>query len=94
MVNIIQKKFTSIQVQLKQSTCEAIMILRSRWDRTLQWHFGTGTDPYLRLTDQDPDPAFFVSDLQDGNKKFFSEFCLLLVFEATFLSFSKIKSLK
>lgn len=31
MVNIIQKKFTSIQVQLKQSTCEAIMILRSRF---------------------------------------------------------------
>ncbi len=34
MVNIIQKKFTSIQVQLKQSTCEAIMILRSRQDKT------------------------------------------------------------
>jgi len=31
MVNIIQKKFTSIQIQLKQSTCEAIMILRSRF---------------------------------------------------------------
>lgn len=31
MVSIIQKKFGSIQVQLKQSTCEAIMILRSRY---------------------------------------------------------------
>jgi len=31
MVHIIQKKFTTIQVQLKQSTCEAIMILRSRF---------------------------------------------------------------
>merc|ERR1712038_252773 len=31
MVQIIRKKFTSIQVQLKQSTCEAIMILRSRF---------------------------------------------------------------
>lgn len=31
MVHIIQKKFTSIQIQLKQSTCEAIMILRSRF---------------------------------------------------------------
>lgn len=31
MVNIIQRKFQSIQVQLKQSTCEAIMILRSRF---------------------------------------------------------------
>jgi len=31
MVGIIQKKFNGIQVQLKQSTCEAIMILRSRF---------------------------------------------------------------
>merc|ERR1719474_1864414 len=31
MVNIIHKKFNSIQVQLKQSTCEAVMILRSRF---------------------------------------------------------------
>merc|ERR1712158_86648 len=31
MVNIIHRKFNSIQVQLKQSTCEAVMILRSRF---------------------------------------------------------------
>ncbi|CAI5444901.1 unnamed protein product [Caenorhabditis angaria] len=31
MVYIIQKKFSGIQVQLKQSTCEAVMILRSRF---------------------------------------------------------------
>eukprot|EP00794_Sanderia_malayensis_P016008 gene16008-17624_t len=31
MVNIIHKKFSSIQMQLKQSTCEAVMILRSRF---------------------------------------------------------------
>ncbi|CAG0923157.1 unnamed protein product [Notodromas monacha] len=31
MVQIIHKKFQSIQVQLKQSTCEAVMILRSRF---------------------------------------------------------------
>jgi hypothetical protein len=31
------------------------------------WHFGTDSDPHLRL--MDPDPAIFVSDLQDGNKK-------------------------
>jgi len=31
MVNIIHKKFNSIQIQLKQSTCEAVMILRSRF---------------------------------------------------------------
>ncbi|CAD6188390.1 unnamed protein product [Caenorhabditis auriculariae] len=31
MVCIIQKKFSGIQVQLKQSTCEAVMILRSRF---------------------------------------------------------------
>jgi len=31
MVNIIQKKFSVIQVQLKQSTCENVMVLRSRF---------------------------------------------------------------
>ncbi|TRZ01304.1 hypothetical protein DNTS_018633 [Danionella cerebrum] len=31
MVKIIQRKFSSIQIQLKQSTCEAVMILRSRF---------------------------------------------------------------
>lgn len=31
MVSIIQKKFSSIQMQLKQSTCENVMILRSRF---------------------------------------------------------------
>merc|ERR1719438_261036 len=31
MVSIIKKKFNTIQVQLKQSTCEAVMILRSRF---------------------------------------------------------------
>uniref|UniRef100_A0A673JX96 Pre-B-cell leukemia transcription factor 1-like n=1 Tax=Sinocyclocheilus rhinocerous TaxID=307959 RepID=A0A673JX96_9TELE len=31
MVNIIHRKFSSIQMQLKQSTCEAFMILRSRF---------------------------------------------------------------
>lgn len=31
MVQIINKKFCGIQIQLKQSTCEAVMILRSRF---------------------------------------------------------------
>ena len=31
MVQIIHRKFNDIQVQLKQSTCEAVMILRSRF---------------------------------------------------------------
>ena len=31
MVQIINKKFTFIQIQLKQSTCEGIMILKSRF---------------------------------------------------------------
>merc|ERR1712080_108900 len=31
MVQIIHRKFNSIQIQLKQSTCEAVMILRSRF---------------------------------------------------------------
>jgi len=31
MVQIVHRKFNSIQLQLKQSTCEAVMILRSRF---------------------------------------------------------------
>jgi PBC domain len=31
MVQIVHKKFLSIQAQLKQSTCEAVMILRLEW---------------------------------------------------------------
>ena len=31
MVSIISEKFQAIQIQLKQSTCEAVMILRSRF---------------------------------------------------------------
>jgi hypothetical protein len=53
---------------------------------------GCGTaDPYLWQIDLASDRAVFVSDLQDGNKKFFC----LYVFGATFLHhFSKIKSCK
>ena len=31
MVQIVRRKFTAIELQLKQSTCEAVMILRSRF---------------------------------------------------------------
>lgn len=31
LISIIQKKFAPVQLQLKQSTCEALMILRSRF---------------------------------------------------------------
>jgi hypothetical protein len=45
--------------------------------------------------DPDPDPAIFVIDLQNDNKKLIykKDFGLLL-FEGTFTSFSKIKSQK
>jgi hypothetical protein len=45
--------------------------------------------------DADPDPAIFVIDLQDTNKKltvFKKKFFFLLLFEGTFTSFSKIRS--
>lgn len=48
MVSIIHRKFSAIQMQLKQSTCEAVMILRSRF---LDARWGSGT---LRLA---PVPA-------------------------------------
>jgi hypothetical protein len=44
--------------------------------------------------DADPDPAFFVTDLQETNKKpFFIQFFCLLLFEITF-SFFKDKKTK
>jgi hypothetical protein len=45
----------------------------------------------------DPDPAVFIIDLQDANKKIKKrqkEFFCILLFEGTFISFSKIKSQK
>jgi len=39
-----------------------------------------------------PDPALFVSDLKDANqRKFFSKFLCLSLFEGTFLSYFKDK---
>ncbi len=57
------------------------------------WYGSGSVDPYLWLpdlysdSDPAPDPATFVTDLQDGKKKF----CLLL-FNATFRSFFKNKT--
>jgi hypothetical protein len=58
---------------------------------SMKFWYGSGSgsaDPYLRLmvpdADPDTDPAIFVSDLQDVNKKFF-----ILLFEGTFTSFFK-----
>ena len=31
MIRIIKKKFSAIELQLKQNTCEAVMMLRSRF---------------------------------------------------------------
>jgi hypothetical protein len=43
----------------------------------------------------DPDPAIFVIDLQDANKKrIFKKLFLLLLFEGTFTSFFKDKKSK
>jgi hypothetical protein len=46
--------------------------------------------PYQAM---DPDPAIFVTDLQDANKKLdiFSKLFCLLLFEDTFTSFFKDK---
>lgn len=42
MVGIIRKKFSAIEMQLKQSTCEAVMILRSRFlDARYGFLYGT-----------------------------------------------------
>jgi hypothetical protein len=46
--------------------------------------------------DPDPDPAIFVIDIQDSNKKqiFLKKFFFILLFEGTFLSFFKEKKSK
>ena len=46
MVSIIHRKFSAIQMQLKQSTCEAVMILRSRF---LDARWGPGPPPSTQL---------------------------------------------
>jgi hypothetical protein len=54
------------------------------------WDGSGSADPYLLLMDpdSDPDPAIFVSHLQDVNTKVF---CLILL-EVHLHHFSKIKS--
>jgi hypothetical protein len=45
--------------------------------------------------DSDPDPAIFVVDLQDANKKLtYKKVFLLITFEGTFTSFFKDKKSK
>jgi hypothetical protein len=44
--------------------------------------------------DPDPDPAIFVIDLQDTNRKFFVKVFLLISFWGAFTSFCKDKSQK
>ncbi len=61
-----------------------------------QCWYGSGSesaDPYIRLMDADPDPAIFVSDLPDINKKKkkFSKFFCILLLKVHLHHFSKIK---
>jgi hypothetical protein len=56
------------------------------------WYGSGSADPCLWLMDPSPDPAIFVIDLQDANKKtifftkkyFFSKFFCLLLFKGSF----------
>jgi hypothetical protein len=64
----------------------------------MKFWYGSGpADPYLRLmdpdSDLDPDPAVFVSDLQDAKKYYFKLFFCLLHFEGTFTSYFKDKKI-
>ena len=63
MVQIIHKKFNSIQVQLKQSTCEAVMILRSRF---LDARYVVGNIYRLRewkWLNRPPEERFFLFEI-------------------------------
>ncbi len=49
------------------------------------WYGSGSADPYQWLTDPDPDPAFFVSNLKIQQKNyFFSKFFLPITFVCTF----------
>lgn len=52
MVSIIRKKFTSIELQLKQSTCEAVMVLRSKF-LDARWVVGQGDSSRLSIADEE-----------------------------------------
>ncbi len=70
-------------------------VLPEQLGRILHKEFIAGStvaDPCYFPTDPDPtpDPAIFVSDLQDGNKKlFYFYFFYILLFESTFTKFFK-----
>ncbi len=55
------------------------------------WCGSGSADPYHLLTDpdSDPDPANFVSDLQDAKNKIIFIIFYFLLFEGTFTSFFK-----
>ena len=65
MVNIIHRKFSAIQMQLKQSTCEAVMILRSRF---LDARSGHNIMIYGKLMTKRNDSKLFY--LQEEKKEF------------------------
>lgn len=71
MVQIIHKKFSSIQMQLKQSTCEAVMILRSRF-LDARFVFYTSIDMRIR--------EFIVWPCCSEVVAFFSHFILLYMY--------------
>ncbi len=60
------------------------------------WHFGTDADPRIHaslwLMDLDPDPAIFVIDIQDDNKKtnFWKSFSAYYFLKVHLHSFSRI----
>jgi hypothetical protein len=76
--------------------CETIIIFK--WSGSVTFWCGSGSSIHtFDISDPDPDagadpapdPALFVSDLQDANKKYF--LCSFLSFEGTFTSFFKDK---
>ncbi len=48
------------------------------------WHFDVDQDPRIHANGPDPDPAIFVIDLQDANKKLIKIKKFLLITPGTF----------
>ncbi len=80
---------------------QEFLLCRKQYCGSVTFRYGSGSgDPYLWVMDPNPapDPAIFVSDVQDGNKFFFFGFLIFgrypVLFEEHSYHFSKIKFIK
>ncbi len=77
--NTFSKYFSKLVKQYARLALICVSLTQCSGSVTFWYGSGCGSgslDPCLRLTDPASDPALFVSDLQDANKKYFFSLCL------------------